>query len=167
MPARGLSLSAQAARLCLDEAVTTNEDSPRRAVTLTRTERGRYVVRNSRGQELEFGHGDDLFTPVELLLAAVGGCSAIDVDFVASRRAEPESFSVEIAGDKIKDERGGSRMQDIVLDFSVRFPAGEAGEAAASTLERTVQQSRDRLCTVSRTVQLETSVEYRIDGRPV
>ncbi len=48
------------------------------------------------------GAGTD-FTPVELMLAAIGGCTRIDVDVVTSRRAEPEAFEVAVNADKIKD----------------------------------------------------------------
>ncbi|WP_406081131.1 OsmC family protein [Micromonospora sp. NBC_00858] len=47
------------------------------------------------------------FTPVELLLAAIGGCTAIDVDHITRRRAEPTQLSVVVSGDKIRDETGG------------------------------------------------------------
>ncbi len=41
------------------------------------------------------GEGDGAdFTPVELLLAAIAGCSAIDVDYLTARRAEPDAFEV-------------------------------------------------------------------------
>lgn len=129
-----------------------------RTVTLTRTAEGRYRATNSRGLELELGHGDDLFTPVELLLAAIGGCSAIDVDHVTSRRGEPERFTVEVSGDKITDETGGARMTNLKVTFDLAFADTDAGRQAASLVERTVKISHDKDCTVSRTVELGTPV---------
>jgi hypothetical protein len=35
-------------------------------------------------------------TPVDLLLAAIGACTAIDVDILTSRRSEPEVFTVDV-----------------------------------------------------------------------
>ncbi|MGI8415726.1 MAG: OsmC family protein, partial [Nakamurella sp.] len=56
-----------------------------RSVTLERTAAGRFRAVNARGSVLEFGSGNDPdFTPVELLLAAIGGCSGIDVDILTS-----------------------------------------------------------------------------------
>src|SRR5258705_12495813 len=64
--------------------------SAHRAVTVHRIASGLFAVRNDRGGEITFGTGDGTdFTPTELLLAAVGGCTAIDVDILTSRRAEP------------------------------------------------------------------------------
>ena len=41
------------------------------------------------------------------------------------------------------------------------------GIGTREILERAVSQSRDRLCTVSRTVQLSAPVSYRIEGEEV
>ena len=112
---------------------------------------------------MTIGTGEDAdFTPVELLLAAIGGCSAIDVDLITSKRAEPESFRVDASGEKIRDE-AGNRMEDLALNFAVRFPDDEGGAAARSVLATAVAKSHDRLCTVSRTVEIGTPVATRID----
>ncbi|MFC4149866.1 OsmC family protein [Micromonospora mangrovi] len=130
-----------------------------RSVEIERTSVGQYVVRNTRGGSMSMGAGGDAsFTPVELLLAAIGGCTAIDVDHITSRRAEPTRFAVEVTGDKIRDETGGNRMADIRVEFTVRFPEGADGDRAREALPRSLQQSHNRLCTVSRTVELGTPV---------
>jgi len=134
-----------------------------RTVSITRTSAGRYTAVNSRGGSLELGTGDvDDFTPVELLLAAIGGCTAIDVDVFTTRRAEPVSFVVEVGGDKVRDE-GGNRMEHLSVAFGLTFPDGQGGDAARVLLPEAVQRSHDRLCTVSRTVELGTPVETRIE----
>ncbi|MEU8301074.1 OsmC family protein [Micromonospora sp. NPDC048909] len=134
-----------------------------RSVEIERTSMGQYVVRNSRGGSMSMGTGEDgSFTPVELLLAAIGGCTAVDVDYITSRRAEPTEFSVEVTGDKIRDETGGNRMENLTVAFTVTFPAGEDGDKAREALPRALQQSHDRLCTVSRTVELGTPVSTSV-----
>jgi len=136
---------------------------PHRSVTITRTSAGRYTAVNGRGGALEFGTGDvDDFTPVELFLTAIGGCTAVDVDILTTRRAEPESFVVQVDGEKVRDE-GGSRMEELSVTFRVRFPEGEGGGAARALLPDAVQRSHDRLCTVSRTVELGTPVATRVE----
>ena len=134
-----------------------------RTVTITRTAAGRYTAANGRGGTLDFGTGDVAdFTPVELFLAAVGGCTAVDVDIFTTRRAEPESFQVEVGGEKVRDQ-DGNRMDDLTVTFRLRFPDGEGGDAARALLPEAVQRSHDRLCTVSRTVELGTPVTTRIE----
>ncbi|MDP3969430.1 MAG: OsmC family protein [Nocardioides sp.] len=133
-----------------------------RSITLTRTARGEYVADNGRGAPLPIGTGDtDRFTPVELLLVAIAGCSAVDVDLITSRRAEPESFTVSMEGHKAKDD-DGNHMAGLRMTFDVVFPKGEAGDAARTALPRAAQKSHDRLCTVSRTVERETPIEVQI-----
>ncbi len=134
-----------------------------RTVTITRTSAGRYTAANGRGGKLEFGTGDvEDFTPVELLLAGIGGCTAVDVDIFTTRRAEPESFVVQVDGEKVRDE-GGNRMEDLVVTFRRNFPDGEGGDAARALVPDAVQRSHDRICTVSRTVELGTPIATRIE----
>lgn len=145
----------------------TDPAKPPTTVRLTRTALGRYTATNAAGVSIELGHADELFSPVELLLAAVGGCSAIDVDYVTARRSEPETFHVEISSVKTTDESGGHRLGEVTVDFRVTFPDTEDGRSAADVVTRSVRQSRDRLCTVSRTVQHPTPVTYHVDGQEI
>ncbi|NMM21889.1 MAG: OsmC family peroxiredoxin [Phycicoccus sp.] len=136
---------------------------PHRSVTITRTSAGRYTAVNGRGGVLEFGTGDvDDFTPVELFLTAIGGCTAVDVDILTTRRAEPDSFVVQVDGEKVRDE-GATRIEELSVTFRVRFPEGEDGDAARALLPDAMARSHDRLCTVSRTVELGAPVATRIE----
>ena len=138
-------------------------DDTLRSIEMTRLAKGRYEATNSRGGRLVLGQGGtgEEFSPVELLLVAIAGCSAIDVDFIVAKRAEPTRLDVRMTGDKIRDELG-NRLTNLALSFDVEFPDDEAGRAAYDVLPRAVQQSHDRLCTVSRTVEVGTPVETRI-----
>lgn len=135
-----------------------NEDGMR-SVRLARTEKAKYALTNIRGGVISIGEGNDTdFTPVELLLAAIAGCTAIDVDYITGKRAEPTSFDLRAEGDKVRDEHG-NHLTDIRVTFDLRFPEGEDGDRARESIPRAIAQSHDRLCTVSRTVQLGTPVE--------
>ncbi len=136
-----------------------------RQVQFERLANSSYEVRNARGGTIRIGSGgeDTDFTPVELLLAAIGTCSAIDVDVVVSRRAEPTAFSAVVRGDKVRDPEEGNRMENLAVEFTIRFPEGEAGDKAREALPRAVKMSHDRLCTVSRTVELGTPVTTTVD----
>ena len=138
-----------------------------RTVSLQRQEKGRYLATNTRGGTITIGSGaDDDFTPVELLLAAIAGCSAIDVDFITSKRSEPQTFAATACGTKIKDELG-NRLIDLLLDFDVSFPDDEGGRQATDVVERSFRQSHDRLCTVGRTVETGPAISVALGGRPV
>lgn len=132
-----------------------------RSVELTKIGANRFKATNARGGETYFGTGgeDPDFTPVEMLLAAIAGCSAMDVDLIAGKRATSDSFRVSASGDKIRDEQG-QHLVNLSITFDVTYPEGEAGDAARAVLPRALAQSRDRLCSVSRTVALGEPVEY-------
>lgn len=139
-------------------------DAPasRRAVQIDRTGPSTYLARNDRGGELRVSAtGDADFTPVELLLVALGACSAVDVDTVTSRRAEPDRFTVHVSGDKVRVD-GASALRELVVSFDVRFPAGAEGDAARQVLPRALQVSHEKSCTVSRTVEAGTPVTIRL-----
>ena len=139
-------------------------DSAHRSVRLERIENSRYVVTNDRGGQISIGKGEGTdFTPVDLLLAGIGGCTAIDVDILTSRRAEPDSFSVEVGAEKVRDEKGRNQLEDIVVTFRITFPDGEGGDKARALLPDAVKRSHESLCTVSRTVELGTPVALRIE----
>jgi putative redox protein len=132
-----------------------------RSVSLRRTAAGQFVATNRRGGELSIGGARDDFTPVELLLVAIAGCSALDVDALTSRRAEPDSFEVNAAAEKVRGD-DGNRLQNIRVTFHVTFPEGEAGDAARKVLPDLVARSHDRLCTVTRTVERTSPVDTSV-----
>ena len=121
------------------------------------------MARNARGGELRIGGDNDDFTSVELLLAAIAGCSAVDVDVVTGRRASPEVFTVRVDAHKVRED-GGNLLRDIVMTFHVTFPEGPEGDQARSALPRAVATAHDRTCTVSRTIERGTPVRVVITG---
>ncbi|MFE2053020.1 OsmC family protein [Streptomyces sp. NPDC059459] len=141
-------------------------ENSERSVTVERISSGQFVATNARGGSISFGTSPDSgpdtgFTPVELFLAAIGGCTAVDVDVATGRHAEPTQFSVRVTGDKISDDLG-NRMTNLEVTFTVAFPDGEEAERARAILPRAVKASHDRLCTVSRTVETGTPVTTTI-----
>lgn len=137
-----------------------------REVSIKRVESRKYQATSlESGASLEFGQGEGLLTPVELLLAAIAGCSAIDVDVATTRRSEPENFEVKASGYKVSED-SASRMEDIRLGFDLKFPDTEEGRNAAGMVERIVKLSHDKYCTVSRTVELGASVQSEVLNQP-
>lgn len=142
----------------------THDDPDRRAVTLTREAQGRYRATSEKsGAELTFGRGEGLMTPVELLLSAIAGCTAIDIDLPASRRAEPEQFDAEVVARHLQED-GAHRLDDIVVTWHLRYPDGDSGDQVRTMLPQLMRQSRERLCTVSITVTRGASVTNVLDS---
>jgi putative redox protein len=156
----GLSDDPPSGRLGAMDETTPATPETLRSIDLTRIGAERYKATNERGGVLPIGSGGDPdFTPVELLLAAIAGCSAIDVDLITGKRAQPESFAVRAEGEKVRDANG-NHLVGLRVTFDVTFPDGEAGDRARDALPRALQQTRDRLCTVGRTVALGEPIEY-------
>jgi len=137
-------------------------DDTHRSVTVERVAAGTFAAVNDRGGRIVLGTGAGAdFSPVELLMIAIAGCTAIDVDILTSRRAEPDKFEIAVDADKVRDD-AGNHLENIQVTYRLSFPAGDAGDQARAILPDAVQRSHDRLCTVSRTVELPTPVTTRI-----
>lgn len=130
-------------------------------VSIARTTAKRLTATNERGGTVSIGSGvDGDFTPVELMMAAIGACSAIDVDMLTTRHSEPETFDVDVTADRVHDDTG-NRLDAIEVDFLVRFPDTDEGRRAQGLVEDAIKAAHERLCTVSRTVELGTPVAMR------
>ncbi|MFT4082820.1 MAG: OsmC family protein [Nocardioides sp.] len=140
--------------------MTTTPGPDLRSVTLHKSGEHRFVATNARGGTVSLSHGDDPdFTPVELLLAALAGCSALDIDFITGKRAEMTGFEAVAEGTKIRDAQG-NRLVGLTVTFAVEFPEGAAGDAARAVLPDAIRKSQDRLCTVGRTITVGDPVRY-------
>jgi uncharacterized OsmC-like protein len=136
------------------------ETSSPRKVTLTRESRGVYVAKSASGAEIRFGHESGGFGSVELLLAAIAGCSGTDLDEMTSRRAEPTTFEATVTADKVTTD-GANILRNIVVEFHVEFPEGEGGDKARARIQPALKSAHDKTCTVSRTVSTGVPVELR------
>lgn len=137
------------------------DDDTLRSVELTKIGPNRFKATNARGGETFFGTGgeDPDFTPIELLLAAIAGCSALDVEAITRKRSSATRFALTSEGHKVRDD-GGNHLVGLRVVFDIEFPEGPDGDAAREALPRAIEMSHDRLCTVSRTVQLGEPVTY-------
>ena len=137
-------------------------DDTTRAVSLTRLGHGRYQATNARGGTIEFSTDrEQTFTPVELFLASIAGCTAIDVDFITSKRSEPIRFEMSMTANKVLDEHG-SHLVNLAMTFDVGFPDDDGGRAATELLPDAITRTHDRFCTVSRTIEIGTPVSTSI-----
>jgi uncharacterized OsmC-like protein len=135
-----------------------------RLVTVSRRPDGVFTAGNVRGGTLTVGDGTrEAFTPTELLLAAIGACTGIDVATLTSRRAEPSVFELQVDAEKVRDDEG-NHLVDLAVTFRVTFPDGAGGDAARELLPEAVRRSHDRLCTVGRTIELGTPIATRVVG---
>ena len=101
------------------------------------------------------GH-DTGFRPTQLLLAAVGGCSAIDVVMILKKQKQRiDSFEIEVDGEKEKVEEY-SLFKDITIHFKLK------GEIELEKAERAVQLSIEKYCSVSKTLEPTAKINYKV-----
>lgn len=101
------------------------------------------------------GHGKGM-RPMQLLLAALGGCGAIDVILILKKQKQIiESFEIEIDGDR---EKTGdvSLFKNILLHFKIK------GQVEKEKAERAVQLSVEKYCSVAKTLEPTAKITYKV-----
>ncbi len=127
-------------------------------VTVERTDSG-FIARNDRGAEIMFGTGgeDADFTPVELLLAALGGCNIVTVEPLTAKRGHRlTKLAATIESERIKTNQLGT----VVMTYAVDFPPDDP--EAEDVYRAVAQRVHDRMCTVTTALITETPVELRL-----
>jgi uncharacterized OsmC-like protein len=122
-------------------------------VRVERTDDGGFRAVNARGAEVRMGGGDEegVFTPVELLLAAVGGCNIVTVEPLTAKRGHRLlRLEMTVSADKVESNRLGP----VTVAYDVELPSEEAGEVFRAVAERV----HEKYCTVSRSLQEGTEV---------
>jgi putative redox protein len=125
-------------------------------VNVERDDDGGYRARNDRGDEIVFsdGTGGTGFTPVELLLAAVGGCNIVSVEPLTAKRGHRlVKLSMSVAADKVEPNRLGT----VTVTYDVEMPPGD--DQARDVFEAVAQRVHQRACTVSRSLSQGTEVD--------
>jgi uncharacterized OsmC-like protein len=140
----------------------TKNENPAIAVGLNRRALRKYRAINARGGTIDVGDGsDNTFTPVELLLVALAGCSAMDIDQAISRHQSLKHFQVTASAVKQQNE-GGNKLGGIQVRFNLEFDDTVEGAAAQAILPRAVELSHTKLCTVSRTIEAGEKVRMEV-----
>ncbi|MET7465693.1 OsmC family protein [Nonomuraea sp. NPDC005501] len=126
-------------------------------VRVERTDDGGFRATNARGAEVRMGGGDEdgVFTPVELLLAAVGGCNIVTVEPLTAQRGHRlVRLAMTVAADKAEPNLLGP----VTITYDVELPSEEAGEVYRAVAERV----HEKYCTVSRSLQEGTEVRLEL-----
>lgn len=121
------------------------------SVHVERTEDG-FVARNSRGAEIKIGAGDGVFSPVELLLAAVGGCNIMTVEPLTAQRGHR---LVRLAVDVTAEKAAPTLLGSVTVTYDAEAPTAEGREVFETVAERV----HERHCIVSRSLQQGTEVK--------
>lgn len=139
-------------------AAPESEDTNLRSVRLEWDD-DQFTATNVRGGTLQVGTGDsESFTPVELLLTALGGCAGLDMRIMLARRQEPSVFNVAVAGTKTRDELG-NYIKDMKVTFEISLTDDDGG-VARDAVQPLMERTHERICIVSKTLELPSEIDF-------
>lgn len=111
-------------------------------------------AKNEDGIALQMDGTDEIggvnggFRPMQMLLAAAGGCSAIDVvGILQKQRQNPDELKIEVTGDRV-DVGTYSEFKSIHIHFI--FKGNHLNENKVS---RAIDLSLTKYCSVSKTLE--------------
>lgn len=100
------------------------------------------------------GGSNSAFRPMELLLVSLAGCSAIDVINIMNKQKQViEDFQMEITGERIDGTPAPFKMIDV--HFLIK------GEIKPNRLNKAMQLTKDKYCSVLHTLRPDVEVIYR------
>lgn len=94
-------------------------------------------------------------SPMQLLLAGIGGCSAIDVISILEKQKQNlKDLTVEVDSDKVKLKEGYSEFKKIHLHFRL------SGDLDVKKVERALELSITKYCSVSKALEKGSEISY-------
>ncbi|XRQ03323.1 OsmC family protein [Actinomadura welshii] len=111
---------------------------------------------NDRGAEVAIGDADaeGAFTPVELLLAALGGCELVTVEPLTAKRGHRMArLAATVQADKVAT----SALGTITVTYDVELPEGD--DEAEDVLKSVAARVHERYCTVGNALREPMKVE--------
>ncbi len=119
----------------------------------------RFRAFNDQGLSLDLDGSDPAqnLKPMEILLAALGGCTGIDVvDIMRKKRAPLARYRIEVEG--IRAIEHPRRFETITVRH-----IGSGPDVTETAFQRAVQLSHERYCSVSASLSAEVRAEIRLE----
>lgn len=106
----------------------------------------------------EIGGNGKGMRPMQLLLAALGGCSSIDIiSILRKQKQELDDIAIEVNGEREPvGENGYSLFKTIEVHFMIK------GKVDKDKVERAVKLSMEKYCSVVKTLEPTAKIGYRI-----
>lgn len=103
------------------------------------------------------GHNKGM-RPMQLLLAAIGGCAAIDIILILKKqKQEITFFDIEVDGEREETtSEGVSLFRTIEVHFIL------TGKVDLAKAERAVQLSMEKYCSVTKTLEPTAKITYKV-----
>jgi putative redox protein len=128
-------------------------------IRLAANEDGTVFAENAHGARIVMGpSGPDQFSPVELMVVALGGCAGMDfVDLMQKQRAPLGPVEIEATA-----ERAPGKAQRLAW-LRVAYLVDHLDEKTDAKVERAVRLIPEKTCTVSRTLLHGADVKHVLE----
>ncbi|WP_214110906.1 OsmC family protein [Acrocarpospora catenulata] len=126
-------------------------------VHVERTPSGEFVASNERGASVKIGSvtQDGVFSPVELLLIAVGACNLVTVEPLTAQRGHRlPRLAMSVTAEKAAP----TLLESVTVTYEVELPESLSPEKFAEIAERV----HHRHCTVTRSLEHGTPVKLNL-----
>jgi len=126
-------------------------------VTLTRTHGAQYLGKNEAGRTLTMSGSPDIgpseagVRPMEAVLLALAGCSAVDVQLIL-QKGRHTLTDLEVTVDGTRADAVPAVFTEIHLHFEA------AGDFPEQKLERAVALSHEKYCSVARMLEPDVKI---------
>jgi putative redox protein len=105
----------------------------------------------------EIGGLEGGFSPMQLLLAGIGGCSAIDIIGILEKQKQPlKDLQVVVDGDK-QSTGTFSEFKTIQLNFIF------TGDLEEKKVKRAIELSLEKYCSVSKALEKGSDISYSFE----
>lgn len=95
-------------------------------------------------------------SPMELLLAALAGCSGIDIIAILNKqKTNPTDLKMDVEGERIPNVAPS-------LFYKIKVNVRLEGDIPAEKAKRAVCLSFDKYCSVAKTLEYSTPIKYSI-----
>lgn len=103
----------------------------------------RFTASSSRGAQITLDSDGEFFSPMQLLLAALGGCTGMDVVSILKKmRQDVTNYRVELDGERAADH------PRVWTEITVRHIV-EGNGLSRDMVERAVSLSEEKYCSVA------------------
>ncbi|GAA3215465.1 OsmC family protein [Actinocorallia longicatena] len=128
------------------------------SVRVERTEDG-FAATNERGARIEIGgkDADGVFSPVELLLAALGGCELLTVEPLTAKRGHRLA---RLAATVEAEKSDKIRIGRVTITYDVEAPLGD--DKADEVFRAVAERVHEGYCTVGQALKNETPVVQKL-----
>lgn len=102
----------------------------------------------------EIGGGNQAFRPMQLMLAGLGSCSAIDIIHLLRKQRQPlEDIRIKVEGEREKD-----KVPSLFTDIHIHYTL--VGDLDIKNVERAITLSMDKLCSVAQILKKTANITW-------